>query len=393
MISCNYAEEVYYTGKKYIELSENVPLNIPVINKTLAPLEPTNYSAFKGVVDTLGDYLKTSVRLPYAWVEYLRWRFGTTFHSDNTGKPGIILYDYGSLGTSNPLEWEAKIAQIRAEIASCGRAIADLKVAYDDHQLRWDVEKAHYDEKEFNLRVNMGYDVNPEKGDGQNYRLYLDSRLDMNAAIQAVTISTSTEFAPIVVSRPILHVYLTKQIQMLNMVDWVNTPHTIQAGWYSVPYLRDVEFDNFYINFRQLGSDNPTAGIYAGTENTADVPLVIDSREIGAAIGLKKSPTESELAASAFKLVCAILAGDALQLHKVGLTYEIGEKKFTTTMLSYDMAIVSLTQIENIQRTAMRNLTRGSYKAKTPTTQKTEVKEAVSQIETAAVSEIKKDLK
>jgi hypothetical protein len=68
----------------------------------------------------------------------------------------------------------------------CGRAAADYKLAYSAHQVKFDVDNAHYDEKEFNLRANMAA---PSKLRGKHHELILDSRLDQSAALQAVTLS------------------------------------------------------------------------------------------------------------------------------------------------------------------------------------------------------------
>jgi len=391
-----YASELYatyYTGCKYVKLAQHLPTNIPVLSATLAPLNPVHISAFRGVIEALGDYLKSTVRIPYAWTEYLRWRFGTTFHSDNTGKPGLILYDYATyFGVdSTPDSLEAAITTLRQAIAQTGRAAADFMVAYGDHQIRYDVEDAHFDAKEYNLRANSA----PMKL-ADEIPLYMDSRLDPTAGIQAVTMSTESSWAPIKITARFIHTYMKdKTPQMGGDLNTVDAP----AGWYVVKWKPEVigsstGYDQDAKLMVAFQGEWPTAGCYLKSTSTTAVPLTDATNPrnwfVKGPIPLTTDPLSDgqETAMLRMGYILYLLAGDALQLHGWIHTFAIGKARYATSFLSYDMAVISPSQLTAIQRTAMRNLTRGDYKAKTPVTQKPDVKDAVQELEEAAVQDM-----
>jgi hypothetical protein len=165
---------IYYTLEKYIKFAHELPLNAPTVNQVLPGASPLTHSQLCGIRDTLKDFLRTSTGLPYALTSYLRWRFGTVFLSENSAKAGLIAYDVTSVYTSTTaydIEWfnynqtedaaalrlvtdlQASITALKNEILAMGRANADIKLAFDNHTRKLDVEERHYDEKEFNLRA------------------------------------------------------------------------------------------------------------------------------------------------------------------------------------------------------------------------------------------------
>jgi hypothetical protein len=73
---------------------------------------------------------------------------------------------------------------------NCGRAAADLHTAYKDHQVDYSVNDSIYDAKEYNLRCNLTSPMKMAAG-YDKVELILDSRLDQNAALQAVSCSVS----------------------------------------------------------------------------------------------------------------------------------------------------------------------------------------------------------
>jgi hypothetical protein len=211
---------IYYTLRKYEKLTLNIPLNVPTLPLGVNALAPETYSQAVGIADALEGYLKTTSGAPYHILAYVRWRFGTTFKSDNTGRPGLIHYDpfasrtysYRNLdpivighGTKDPLitwvhnEHETKpyiqslkeaIGELQTRIMNCGRAAADLHTAYKDHQVDYSVNDSIFDAKEYNLRCNLTSPMKVAPG-YDKVELVLDSRLDQNAALQAVTCSSS----------------------------------------------------------------------------------------------------------------------------------------------------------------------------------------------------------
>jgi hypothetical protein len=215
---------IYYTLRKYEKLTLNIPLNAPTLPLGVNALAPETYSQAVGIADALEGYLKTTSGAPYHILAYVRWRFGTTFKSDNTGRPALIHYDpfasrtyaYRNLnrtgdnpGTPDPIitwihnEHETKpyiqslkdaIGELQTRIMNCGRASADLHTAYKDHQVDYSVNDSIFDAKEYNLRCNLTSPMKVAAG-FDKVELVLDSRLDQNAALQAVTCSVSKRMA------------------------------------------------------------------------------------------------------------------------------------------------------------------------------------------------------
>lgn len=237
---CNFIHlyEIYYSGMKLIKLSEDYPLNIPDLSELFTVLGPANISTFKGAIESLKHYLESTVKLPHALVEYIRWRFGTMFLSDNTERAGLVSYspvglyafnkrdddiaaglgnikEYDEIDTiggtitdmykdgvapslelQRPIVWYETIRTIKTRIASLNRAPADMKLAYDDHGVRYDVNPRSWDAKEANLRSNMAFLGQRQAGAGsiaKNVQVVLDSHLEMSAGIQSVTLSTNVD--------------------------------------------------------------------------------------------------------------------------------------------------------------------------------------------------------
>jgi hypothetical protein len=214
---------LYYTLRKYEKLALNVPINMPTLPLGVPAIEAKVFNQMIGIADSLEGYLKSTCGLPHALAEYLRWRYGTIFHSDNTGRPALITYDPFVHQVADQLEkadepgmifdavynnyipWvriiknyndefipalSHTIAKLQTSIQVTGRAISDLCLAYKDHQIKYDVNDATYDAKEYNLRCNL---TSPSKiiTHKDAATVILDSRLDQSAALQAVTCSSS----------------------------------------------------------------------------------------------------------------------------------------------------------------------------------------------------------
>jgi hypothetical protein len=443
---------LYYEGMKYIRLSEHQPLNIPLLSDTIKAIDPRIYSAFKGSVEALGDFLKTTVRLPYAWVSYIRWRYGTTFYSENTGKPGLILYNYtNGVKSSNVdpqvflTDYNANIAGAKAGYIAAGRAGADLKLAYDNHQITYDVEGAHHDAKEFNLRTNLDFGTDPamhkEPAAKGNAFVFIDSRLDQSAAIQAVTISTPTGINPFYCDDMHISLYFAEPVTMKygyikghggnpSMMDKEVRELTTNVGWYA---FRPINFTASRDSLRSEELDQRFPVIYAKDEevsgHTVSTGRLTEGWVFHSGIGAGMIPiegvdlpggsdsvvftspldnafvaefnAEGDSSSTAFKgmVFSAILTAyfslpmlTALQFHNTGLLQNAGLLGLAATPLAYDMAYVSIDQLKNIQRTAIRNLVRGDYRAKIQPAQRPELKDAIAKVETTALADIKEHL-
>lgn len=212
-----YLYEVYYSGMKLLEYSEHLPINIPAANQIFPAITPKNISQFRGMIESLGHYLKSTVKLPYALVAYIRWRFGTMFLSDGSDNTAMVSYspqviewrykditpittadDLGDVTASTPVNafkllsnklqlvrgdivvngliedtyhtdvgynletspieaWISSIMRAQTRIAGRGRAPADIRLAYENMSVDYTVEHRHFDAKEANVRCNSAY--------------------------------------------------------------------------------------------------------------------------------------------------------------------------------------------------------------------------------------------
>jgi hypothetical protein len=391
---------IYYHGMKLLKLAENQPINIPNIPALYSVIAPANISQFAGTMKALKDYLSTSCALPFAWREYIRWRFGTMFKSEDTGKPGLISYSPriwsgdGSRTSATGLirltadatvaTYTELIEKLKTRIIASGRAMADFKLAYDDHAANWEVENCHHDAKEFNLRCNYTNLQNTAlstRGTEKALPILLDSRLDMNAAYQAVTLSTKTTFdnliandisTPFPVSYTFIHYYVDAETaaKLTDTERFIGVlgQGEVQPGWNMINWKHDFN-DVFSIYTPEGAIDKELA--YAPDESPEE--------GYNASMGMR----------SAFRVQLGNALAMSLQLHnRPNYQYFAGGNAYystclTLTPLSYDMALVLPESIDATHTVAMRNLLRGNYKRKTPEQSRPETKAAVKDMVTA----------
>lgn len=400
-IYASQALAFHFTCQKYLKLSQSQPLNIPQLTAYTTVISPENYAAFTGVCKAIEDWIKGTIKLPYAWTEYLRWRFGTVFYSDNTGKPGLIMYDYlpnyeytmddgqntnriRSIHKERPDHLSGAFRQIQQAYVQCGRAGADLATSFKGHQQRLSVEEPHYDEKEFNLRCNMtieNFDVASHVPVKEGARVILDSRLDMNAAIQAVLMSTQAKVKDPVLGKVYRDLY--------------------------TPILVTNYYVSFYVlDYIRYNGDSPNASAPTGwldissadMEQIAAYKVVYQMPDIdGSGVELNRTTLDEPVdGLHLLKFMACTPVFNSLQIHNyysplsdeynvlIDAGQEDGDRVIGTFVinpadLSYDTASISIDGLYSIQRAAMRNLTRGDYMHKAEST-KAEVKEAVADL-------------
>lgn len=405
----------FYTMKKYLELSAVQPLNIPNITSGIKPIAPQNIAQFMGMVKSLEDYIRSTIRLPYAWTEYIRWRFGTVFLSDNTGKPALIMYDVADATTTNAfpslevLDIQNGIEAIKVAYVATGRAGADLKLAYNDHEQRLTVEASHYDEKEFNLRSNMDVAFGWGSfagslalyGDSmEGKELILDSRLDMNAAIQAVTISSAATIlntttgqvsldARFAAFRPYdinLFTYLPNDLFMGPSTSY--TGSKISKGWRKVSYVlnRDTLANlsggvmGFYVSSTSTTSWE-LEGASLGVTNVSDLNISTTVSSLYDATILPNL-----LASAQFHNRPAIVQSYAVNTvdgpvpTNISIFGAVKRILVPYTILSYDTAHINAESLFNIQRAAVRNLVRSDYKRKNVAAKREELRDGVKDL-------------
>jgi hypothetical protein len=425
---------IYYTLRKYEKLALYIPENNGTLPLAVNALKPEIYNQLVGIADSLQGYLKSTCGLPYALAEYLRWRYGTTFNSDNTGRPGLIVYDPNAMklredrDTNYPaISWVVKrktdkdlieglkevIAKLQIRIQGSGRAAADIALAYKNHQVRYDVEDRHYDEKEYNLRINSTFPGRVSQG--KQYMIMLDSRLDSSAAIQAVTLNTldalessgSYAMTPLVSTSGANYEYeiqYTSKMQspffvrdvifLVNGIEesrhvlgdtyfndggarWPISSETIKGTgwkWVSVseycltitPYTDPAEHTTT-LNYGPASGPSDL-GAHGDDEQT------VEQFDVEFYKYTTNSSTPGELLFDRAIIEACLIA---LQMHNQSVcNIGNGDESFLIDTLAYDTATINPSQLEAIQLMAMRNLTRGDYKGKTTQPQE-EAKEAL----------------
>lgn len=170
---------------------------IPNMNVPKFPVcQVINASWLQSTINRLEEYLRSNVRLPHTLCEYLAWRFGRVYRSNNSAKAGIILYNPFSITTAIA-DITKSIADLMAEISSSPAiqaANTDMYNAYFDHDLMVEIKddtQFCYDTKEFMLRTNLdiGSTGQTNTNDERNI-VVVDSNLDNPTTFMASTVST-----------------------------------------------------------------------------------------------------------------------------------------------------------------------------------------------------------
>jgi hypothetical protein len=425
---------IYYDIMKYLKFAESLPLNAPTLPDVLVAANPVINSQIAGIASTLRDFLKTSTGIPYALREYLRWRFGTMFLSENSAKAGIISYDIDSVylpdNTSYRINWvgfqiadtvtqnanrlitdlTTAISALKNDILLQGRANADVALAFKAHATRYDVEERHYDEKEFNLRCNLTSDGQVAFTAKDHNRLLLDSRLDINAAIQAITLSTrprgqadptsvidETDFHGYSGSTDLAFIHVVDTQIITNVVSLTSTAASTFNRYLFTRTFAGTNWAWFRI-FDAVNTNNSGG-------KRMPVPSAIVSYDINendhitfenCGLTSRQATTITEYITAWVYKILAI----SLQMHYNDVVFYVGvgvpgattlgdATYLQSAPLAYDTAEVTDNQLAAIQRCAIRNLFRGNYTNKQPV--KPAVAEAVSDVVDVATGSAKVD--
>lgn len=359
----------YYQGLKYIELAEHIPTNISGITTVFPTIQPATISQFKGVIENLGDFLKSTCKLPYALTSYIRWRFGKTFNAVDSSKPGLVMYNFFDSNESVD-EWILDIEELKAQLITVSRANSDIALAYANHVVSYSVDPRAYDKKEFLLRCNLQSAQTGIATTTSNVLLYLDERLNASTVLQASTLSTGvinvsdTEaVAPFPIKQVFVHLYLPKSIKSyFEYQSGDQYEFTVPAGWHSA--VIDLK-SNDTSKLKVIG----TAGGYSAEATVSDAVKAVGTTSTDAAIKF-------------FVNKLADIAVNSLELHNYargwcpvnkngGITSAIRARA-----LACDTAYVTAQTITGMQKTALRNLIRGNYSNATPKNQRASVMEA-----------------
>lgn len=383
----SYLTALYYSVSKYLKLVAEYPQNIRQIESVLVPCEPGTISTLKGIADALADYLESTVRLPDAYNRYLHWRYSKVFLSDASEKAGLILYDpkdiflydetrgeaYSVLA-ENDHEYvvdayhvnhvyeggfiehlEETIRTLKTYIGGCGRAMADIKLAFNSSVIRKPCER-DFDSKEYNMRINRTDAATPNR-EGL-LKILIDSHLNMNAAIQGVT-SNTAEVSSIgngLVSFDDVTAPFISDVPIIAMDG---------AGSYVINGYR-------FGNYAELTGDALQHSVQV-TSGSNPIPPQTPYGIIGA---IAKEYADEEVLddhvifrlAEQRQAILYTMGSISLQLHynSACITIKGADpalvESFMTGPLGYDSAYITNTQLAAIHRTCLRNLFRGDYK-------------------------------
>lgn len=382
----------HYSMEKWLKFAQKQPLNIPLPTSLIKVLAPENLNLLMGISASLKQYLQATIKLPYPVVEAVRWRFGTLFHSFNTGQPGYITYDpinfmeHTAENTFRALNHE--VNRLKQVILNAGRASADIKLAYENHINRLDVEDSHYDEKEFNLRHNI---VDSFK-QLDNFSLIKDSRLATSPAIQALTLSTHTTG-----EYELFPVYPTSTITINDDIDFDSgTSLAFYNIFTKAPDVTSTSLGRPDAQTSLISVLQASGWInlpFYGYASAGDLSLQIDNNTGPTAYKVHEPDNETNRykigGLYRSQLINALTR--SLGIYKVKnmldqTLYATGTTNVNTRMvmdldhISYDMAIVSKETIEAIQTAALRNLFRGSMAGPKAEVTTAEVKPQIEKI-------------
>lgn len=168
-------------------------------------LQTANASWLQSTINRLEEYLRANVRLPHTLCEYLAWRYGRVYKSNDSKKSALVVYNI--LGFEcTPAVWDYHINALMSQITaaeSVQKANTDLYNTYFDHDFMVEVRddtQFSFDKKEFMLRLNLTavYAALKSQSDytfevevPQRATLVaLDSALDNPTAFMASTVSS-----------------------------------------------------------------------------------------------------------------------------------------------------------------------------------------------------------
>lgn len=201
--------------KKFDYMLKHGTTYLPNMNDPAFPaFQVVNASWLQSTINRLEEYLRANVRLPHTLCEYLAWRFGRVYRSNDSSKAGLIVYNVVPMNFSTKVYndlIDALMSRISAK-QSTQAANTDIYNTYYDHDqmvvIRDDTQFS-YDAKEFMLRTNLNL-VN----DGSNVNestniITIDSHLDNPTTFMASTISTEGSHTPLVPAGVLLvHQYM-----------------------------------------------------------------------------------------------------------------------------------------------------------------------------------------
>lgn len=180
--------------KRYDYMLKHGQTYIPNTDVNAFPiLQVANAAWLQSTINRLEEYLRANVRLPHTLCEYLAWRYGRIYKSNDSAKSALVLYNVLPMETSieNYNTFISELLSANSATAEHQSANADLYNTYYDHdymvEIRDDTQFV-FDKKEFCLRTNL--DIRSGQSNDEPNAVYIDSSLDNPTTFMASTVST-----------------------------------------------------------------------------------------------------------------------------------------------------------------------------------------------------------
>lgn len=251
--------------KKVRYMAENVRPYYPnMVSEQFCPLMLPEYKAqLDSYIAQLETKLRSSVRIPHTTAQYLAWRFGRIYKSNQSKKSGLIVYNpipfsYGVIppsGVSDTARYVSTIVErLCAGFSKYPQALADLFNTFDGHTWQVNIDdntQFAFDYKEFVLRTNLEIISADRVESSTNPKLVImDSELTNRTTFMSGTLSTigrvgSTTSALFPVSECTVFIYALNGTMKVwldsNQGDNVSAPNHATnngdsyASWVKVP--------------------------------------------------------------------------------------------------------------------------------------------------------------
>lgn len=193
---------IWQNLKKYDYLCKHGLTYIANLDDAAFPILQVRNAAFlQSTIGRLEEYLRSNVRLPHTLCEYLAWRFGRVYRSNDSAKAALVMYNVFSIEVDTDVI-STRISRLMGMIAASDevqKANADLYNTYFDHDYQVEVKddtQVSFDRKEFCLRTNLDLPLaeqsTPETQQSPDC-VYIDSNLDNPTTFMASTVSTRGE--------------------------------------------------------------------------------------------------------------------------------------------------------------------------------------------------------
>lgn len=224
--------------KKYDWFLKHGKPYVPNVNlKFTFPLFEVEHASFlQSTITRLEEYLHANVRLPHTLCEYLTWRFGRIYKTNQSAKSAFVFYDVVPL-TAYVDGWNNLIQMLQNEItnvASVQKAATDIYNAYINHDQEVFIAEDNmcaWDSKEFVLRTNLDL-VNEAMFFGTNKisnNILMDSNLDNPTTFMASTVSCQVDPNELALF-PVKHAYIYTYIPDYNLIKGVQYTNTYITG-------------------------------------------------------------------------------------------------------------------------------------------------------------------